>query len=188
MSKVFCVDTKRYINDDSINELTVTGQTQKLGSVRCAVLRREGDSRTYLKPWDTVAFLRRPGEQNISAKLKTKQVRQIVKDAYLKPHDEVTFASMAEQYGVTAKTISDIVHGRAWRHVTVGLIAQLKSGNKEVLESCVSASNNLRRKNTKLNASMAKFNHRFTNAGDLPAGATYVLPREFRTYTLGKDN
>jgi hypothetical protein len=32
------------------------------------------------------------------------------------------------------------------------------------------------------NANMAKFNYRFTNAGDLPRGATEVLPREFRTY------
>jgi hypothetical protein len=32
------------------------------------------------------------------------------------------------------------------------------------------------------NASMAKFNYRFTNAGDLPAGATKVLPREFKPY------
>lgn len=32
------------------------------------------------------------------------------------------------------------------------------------------------------NAQMAKFNWRFTNAGDLPAGATQVLPREFRAY------
>ena len=32
------------------------------------------------------------------------------------------------------------------------------------------------------NAAMAKFNYRFTNAGDLPAGATKVLPREFKPY------
>jgi hypothetical protein len=32
------------------------------------------------------------------------------------------------------------------------------------------------------NAQMAKFNWRFCNAGELPEGATEVLPREFRTY------
>lgn len=32
------------------------------------------------------------------------------------------------------------------------------------------------------NAQMAKFNWRFANAGDLPAGATEPLPREFKTY------
>jgi hypothetical protein len=32
------------------------------------------------------------------------------------------------------------------------------------------------------NAAMAKANYRFTNAGDLPAGATKVLPREFKPY------
>lgn len=32
------------------------------------------------------------------------------------------------------------------------------------------------------NAAMAKFNYRFTNVGDLPAGATEPLPREFKPY------
>jgi hypothetical protein len=32
------------------------------------------------------------------------------------------------------------------------------------------------------NAQMSKFNWRFTNAGDLPQGATEVLKREYRTY------
>lgn len=32
------------------------------------------------------------------------------------------------------------------------------------------------------NAQMAKFNYRFTNVGDLPAGATKVLPREYKPY------
>jgi hypothetical protein len=33
------------------------------------------------------------------------------------------------------------------------------------------------------NANMAKFNWRFTNAGDLPKGAETPLPREFKPYT-----
>ena len=32
------------------------------------------------------------------------------------------------------------------------------------------------------NSQMAKINWAFTNVGDLPSGATQVLPREFRTY------
>lgn len=32
------------------------------------------------------------------------------------------------------------------------------------------------------NADMAKFNYRFTNVGDLPAGQTKVLPREYKPY------
>jgi hypothetical protein len=32
------------------------------------------------------------------------------------------------------------------------------------------------------NAQMAKFNWRFTNAGDLPKGASVPLPREFKAY------
>lgn len=33
------------------------------------------------------------------------------------------------------------------------------------------------------NAAMSKFNYRFTNVGDLPAGTTAALPREFKPYT-----
>ncbi len=157
MDRVYCVETGRFQNQDNVHDYKITGETQRLGSVRCAVLRKDGDSRTYLKPWDQVSFLRRPGEQNISAKLTTKQVRAIVKEAYTKTHDETTFKAMGEKYGVTAGTISDIVHGRAWRHVTVGLIQQLQNGNAEVLDSVVSASNDMKRKSTKLNASIAKF-------------------------------
>lgn len=32
------------------------------------------------------------------------------------------------------------------------------------------------------NAAMAKFNYAFTNVGDLPKGATVLLPREFKPY------
>lgn len=35
------------------------------------------------------------------------------------------------------------------------------------------------------NAAMAKINFRFTNVGDLPAGATSPLPREFKPYSTG---
>lgn len=34
------------------------------------------------------------------------------------------------------------------------------------------------------NAQMAKIHWRFCNAGDLPEGATQVLPREFREYVI----
>lgn len=157
MNRVYCVETKRFQNQDNVKEYNVTGETQRLGSVRCAVLKREGDSQTYLKPWDQIANLRVPGEGNIGAKLTTRQVRAIVKAAYTKTVDDTTFKEIGEKYGVTAGTISDIVHGRSWRHVTVGLIEQLKNGNQEVLDSVISASNDRKRKTTKLNGSMAKF-------------------------------
>lgn len=35
------------------------------------------------------------------------------------------------------------------------------------------------------NAAMAKINYAFCNVGELPQGATEVLPREFRPYTTG---
>ena len=34
------------------------------------------------------------------------------------------------------------------------------------------------------NAAMVKFNYRFCNAGDLPQGAEYPLPREFKPYLI----
>lgn len=34
------------------------------------------------------------------------------------------------------------------------------------------------------NSQMSKFNWRFTNAGDLPDGATKVLPREYKPYAI----
>ncbi len=34
------------------------------------------------------------------------------------------------------------------------------------------------------NADMAKFNYRFANQGDLPAGATKALPREYKPYVV----
>lgn len=38
------------------------------------------------------------------------------------------------------------------------------------------------------NANMAKENYRFTNKGNLPQGATEVLPREARPYNYGESN
>lgn len=155
MSKVYCVDTGRYQKQDNVKDYKITGETQTLGSVRCAVLEKDG--KTYLKPWEQLTFLRRPGELNISAKLTTRQVRALVKEAFTKTRDEVTFKSLGEKYGITASHVSDIVHGRAWHHVTVPLIKQLEDGNVEVEESVISASNDMKRKNNKLCASIAKF-------------------------------
>lgn len=157
--KSFCPDTKRFIflDEDQVENFDYVGKTEKVGSVRCAVFKNK-DGKALYQPWEKFSFLRRKGEKNINSKLKTYQVRQIVKDVYLKPQGEVTFKSIADRYGVTEETISDIAHGRAWYHVTVGLIAQLKAGNKTVLDACITASNKEpRKKNVKLNASLAKF-------------------------------
>lgn len=72
MNKVYCAKTKRFQNQDNVKDYNVTGETRRLGSVRCAVLKREGDNQTYLKPWDQIANLRVPGEGNIGAKLTTR--------------------------------------------------------------------------------------------------------------------
>jgi plasmid maintenance system antidote protein VapI len=155
---IYNPDNKSYVSlsEDQVKDYSYTGQTEKVGSVRCAVFTKDG--KKYYQPWDKLSFLRRRGENNISAKLTTAQVRAIVKEAYTKNQSDVTYNSLAEKYGVKPERISDIVNGRAWRHVTVGLIAQLRAGNKEVLDSCVSASNKQpRKKNIKLNASLAKF-------------------------------
>lgn len=157
MNRIYCVDTKRFQIQGNIREYQVTGETQSLGSIRCAVLRKEGDSRTYLKPWDQIANLRIPGENNISAKLTNRQVRALVKEAFTKSHDETTFVSLGQKYGITASHASDIANGRAWRHITVPLIEQLKNSNKGVSDSVISASNKLKRKKNKLSPSVAKF-------------------------------
>jgi plasmid maintenance system antidote protein VapI len=139
---IYNPDNKSYVSlsEDQVKDYSYTGQTEKVGSVRCAVFTKDG--KKYYQPWDKLSFLRRRGENNISAKNQS----------------DVTYNSLAEKYGVKPERISDIVNGRAWRHVTVGLIAQLRAGNKEVLDSCVSASNKQpRKKNIKLNASLAKF-------------------------------
>lgn len=155
MSKVYCIESG---NHQELNDFKITGQTQKLGNLRCAVIKKEGDSNTYLKPWDQLSrSIYQRGENNPASKLKTDQVRQIIKDAYTKPYDSLKIVDMAKQYNVQPDTISDIINGKSWRHVTTGLIAQLKAGNKEVLNSVVSATNNMKRKTTKLNPSMAKF-------------------------------
>ncbi len=36
------------------------------------------------------------------------------------------------------------------------------------------------------NAAMSKINHRWTNYGDMPAGATTPLPKEFKPYSAGQ--
>ena len=156
-SKVFCKETKSYLIQDDYKKFKITGQTEKMGNISCAVLKREGDNKTYLKPWDMIKRLNQPGQLNIGAKLNNEKVRAIVKAAYTKGCDEVTFKELAEEHGVTTKTISSIVHGHAWRHITRPLIVQLIRGNKEVVDSCISASNKLQRKTNKLNGSIAKF-------------------------------
>jgi len=159
-SKIFCIETNKYLtlNSTETSQYTYNGNTQTVNSIRCATFRKEGDTNTYCQPWENLAFIRVQGEKNISAKLKTVQVRQIVKDVYTKQQGDVTYESLATKYGVTADTIASIAIGQSWRHVTVGLIAQLKAGNKEVLESVISASNKApRKKNVKLNGSLAAF-------------------------------
>lgn len=163
MNKVYCVETNSYIDQNNILDFNVTGETRKLGSVRCAVLRKDGDSNTYLKPWDQIVFLRQRGEKNISSKLNNTTVRNIIKAAY-SPTKHTTFVSLAKRYGVTPDTIANIVYGRAWTHITLKLIDQLRSGlsfeqieakRQQMLASVITASND--QKTKKLSPSLAKF-------------------------------
>jgi len=141
----------------SLSPYRITGKTVVQNGVRCAELKVANDSRTYLAAWSNFSFLRKHGEKNISAKLTASQVKQIVKEAYLKPHSEVTFKSLAEKYNVSSSTIADIANGRSWRTVTATLIERLKNGEPIDGATCISASNDMKRKSTKLNPSMAKF-------------------------------
>jgi len=150
--KIFCKETKRYrkLDSEETKQYKYTGVTEKIGTVRCAQFECNGD--IFLQPWNE-ARLRKPGENNISAKLKTKQVRAIVRAVLV---NKTSAKVLAERYNVDPSTIRSIASGRSWRHVTVGYIKQIIAGNIDVVEECVEASN---RKNSshKLSPGMAKF-------------------------------
>jgi hypothetical protein len=161
MSKVYCEKTKKYINQDDRKKYSFTGETRKLGTTRCAVLKHADTKQTYLKPWDDFGFLvRKKGEANMYAKLDNKKVRTLVKDFYTSSLDEEQFKdkveSYARQYGVCNETILSVINGESWRHITVNYIKQLQAGNTKVVENVIAATNKVKGRN-KLSPNLAKF-------------------------------
>ena len=156
--KIFCDDTKRYrkIDDEATKNYEYTGNTRKVGSVRCAEFKCGNE--TFFQPWSSDANLRKKGEQNVSSKLNTRQVRAIVRAFFFKDKDitQISLArKFAEKYDVTPETIIEIAKGRAWKHVTIGYLVQLRAGN-DVVENCVAATNKPKKAH-KLSGSIAKF-------------------------------
>jgi len=150
--KIFCKDTKKYrtVDRSKAKNYKYTGVTEKIGSVRCAQFEYNGE--LFLQPWNE-ARLRKPGESNISAKLKTKQVRAIVRAVLV---NKTPIKVLAEKYDVDPSTIRSIASGRSWRHVTIGYIKQIRAGNVNAVEECVEASNR-KKSSHKLSPGMARF-------------------------------
>lgn len=83
---------------------------------------------------------------------------------------EARFAQLKAAYGGAPRSAwsrDDREQANLWQQEVAGTIASY---------------NNLA---ADYNAQMAKFNYRFANVGDLPAGATVPLPREFKPYMTG---
>ena len=154
--KAYHKKTKTYIDIESVNTFNRTGKTETREGVRCAVLKKPGSNEHYLVPWDNLVFLKIQGEKNVSAKLKTIQVRQMIVDFYTQKGNKITRQTLATKYGVSVSTVSDILNGKAWHRVSIPTIRQCKSGNANVL-NVVKATNTLRNSKLKLNENMAKF-------------------------------
>lgn len=157
ITKLFCASTNTFIEDE-FSKYKLTGATEKMNSVRCAVFIGE-DGQKYLKPWDSFVHVRKFGEANKFAKLTTLEVKEIIKTFYF--DKDVTMKFLGDKYGVTARTISGLVKGTGWRHITRKLIRQIRDGediNKPVVQAkVVQASNTRRKRNTKISAPIAKF-------------------------------
>lgn len=97
--------------------------------------------------------------KDASAQLDAKVANIAAAEARIKSMDE-TYAETPRNQWVRA----DVEQYNLWQSEVAGLKANY---------------NNLA---AEYNAAMAKFNYRFANAGELPAGATEVLPREFKPY------
>ena len=82
---------------------------------------------------------------------------------------EMRFKSLKPSYG------SDSLKRRSWQRTD---IEQWNVWESEYLGVKASYNDLV----AQYNAAMVKFNYRFCNAGDLPAGATQTLPREFKPY------
>lgn len=155
--KVYHKRSKSYIEVDSVKNFSQIGRTETHDGVRCAVMKKEGSTAHYLVPYDSFCLIKVKGEKNISAKLKTSQVRQMIVDYHTQKDNSITIKSLAEKYKVSAGTISGILNGKSWCHVSIPTIRQIQNGNTKVL-STVSASNSaLRNTKLKLNENMAKF-------------------------------
>lgn len=150
-NKAYCVNTGSYV-DIKLKEFKILGKAKKVGNVACASVGRDGDPNTYSVPWDHIHNIRKRGEENCSAKLTSAKVRNIVRAHFKNP--KLKYTETAKKYGMAdADQISLIARGKAWTHITVPLLAQLRNGCDEVVAHATGSKN----KANKLSASLAKF-------------------------------
>ena len=118
------------IDEDTQYSYKYTGGTVRApNGIRCAVFT-DDSGKLYMQPWAVAGFFRRFGEKNIGAYLKNEQVIEMVK-AYHLEHAKIQ--DLATKYNITENHCRDIVTGKAWRHITIGLIRQLHSGGHEAV-------------------------------------------------------
>lgn len=151
--KILSAETNSHIevSSETASNYNYTGKTEKVGSIRCAVFK-DANGKQYYQPWNDWRLYKR-GENNISAKLTTRQVRNMVKAYHV---SKKTVEELAKHYSIEERTVISIVSGQSWKHVTVGLIQQYKVGNVNVIEKAIVVTNSPKRK-TKISAAIAKF-------------------------------
>lgn len=117
------------IDEDTQHSFRYTGNTVVApGGVRCATFVGD-DGTVYMQPWSMTARFRRRGEKNIGAFLKNEQVIEMVK-LFVSGKEKIP--ALAAKYQITEDHCRDIVNGKSWRHITVGLIRQLRFGGGDM--------------------------------------------------------
>lgn len=64
----------------------------------------------------------RRGSTHPQSKLTEKNIREII---YAYDRGGVTYRELANQYGVSASTINDVLNNRTWRHLSAALEKKL---------------------------------------------------------------
>ena len=150
--RIMCLETKTfsYLTHAEAKQYYHVGKTLNQGNVACAVFKKKGDaSKTYVQPWAWLSFLRRPGAENISAKLDDAKALDIFNRSNNPKGDQDSVQALATEHGVATCTIRDIQKMRSWRHVTV---PSLKPKAAAVI-----AAKNVAKKGTKISEGIAKF-------------------------------
>lgn len=114
------------IDEDTKGNFQYTGTTVTMGDgVRCATFTND-KGEVFAQPWALAGMYRRKGEANLGSRLKNQQVRDMVKKFII---DKVSAKDLSVEYEISESHCEAMVTGNSWRHITVGLIHQLKNGN-----------------------------------------------------------
>lgn len=128
--EIVSLDNKNLIkvDEDNYTQFKYTGKTVVENGVRCATFTND-KGEVYMQPWQLATKFRVKGEKNVGASLTTDQVREMVRSFIL---DKVDVQTLGVKYNITPRHVQEIVSGKSWRHVTIGLIYQLRKGNKNL--------------------------------------------------------